>query len=498
MRIAIVEDEIRIREGLRKLIAKTAPQDEIVGEASDGLGGLQLLLDKKPDLVLADIRMPGMDGIQMLRAAQEKGCSSVIIFLSAYSDFSYAREAMKLGVSEYLLKPVRADELISAISAARELVERRMLSHMGQRTLTDLLSETLLGSAAPDEATLTYAQRQLGWPTDAPLGVLLCYREGKEMDSSWEKLLAALPGRHETIACGEYLVTVLAGFGDRERLALLIESDVLGPLGRQVSKAPLALLAFADGFLQLHDVFSAAQAHFEYSLIAPAWKVMRYPQLTQWPMHLLIYPIELETACRVALGNEDTQKLLSLVRSFGSHLLGDQLHHPRDIKEAYMRFAMVLSTTARELGKPVTIGHELVGSLMNAHRIEEMDACLIHLVETLCTGAAQDEVGSLLVRRATGLMKEYYASGITLEEIAQKLAVTPEYLGTKIHRELGCTFGTLMKQLRVEYAKKLLLTTDMKLYQIALAVGYMDPKYFSHVFKSVTGVLPMEFKAMNR
>lgn len=498
MKIAIVEDEILIREGLRRLIAKTAPQDEIVGEAGDGCAGLRLLLERRPDLVLADIRMPGMDGIQMLRAAQEAGFAPVIIFLSAYSDFSYAREAMKLGVSEYLLKPVRADELIAAINGARELVERRMLSHMGQRTLSDILSEALLGSAPLSEAVLTYVQRKLGWPTRDVLAVLLLHREDGDMESEWTRLSACLPGKHETVAYGEYLATVFADFGERERLAFAIESDVLVPLGRLISKPPLAMLAFADGFSKLHEVFSAEQSHFEYSLIAPAWKLMRYPELTQWPLRLLVYPIELETACRIALGNEDTQKLLSLVGGFGARLLGDQLHHPRDIKEAYMRFAMTLFSTGRELGKETGGGHELVGSIMDAHRIEDMDACLGKLAEGLCAGTAKPEAESLLVRKATGLMKEYYAQGITLEEIAQKLSVTPEYLGTKIHRELGCTFGTLMKRLRVEYAKNLLLTTDMKLYQIALAVGYMDPKYFSHVFKSVTGVLPMEFKAMNR
>lgn len=134
---------------------------------------------------------------------------------------------------------------------------------------------------------------------------------------------------------------------------------------------------------------------------------------------------------------------------------------------------------------------------MASYRIEDMNEYLLYLAEQMCAetdGGAE----SILVRRATSMMKEYYAQGVTLDEIAQKLSVTPEYLGTKIHRELGCTFGTLMKRLRVEHAKKLLLTTDMKLYEIALAVGYTDPKYFSSVFKKVAGILPLDFRAMNR
>lgn len=116
MRIAIVEDEVRIREGLRHLIHHISAQDEIVGEAADGQTGAELLLACRPDVVISDICMPDMDGIEMLRKVQAQGFTPVAIFLSAYSDFSYAQQAVKLGVSEYLLKPIAMDDLVNALS----------------------------------------------------------------------------------------------------------------------------------------------------------------------------------------------------------------------------------------------------------------------------------------------------------------------------------------------------------------------------------------------
>ena len=95
-------------------------------------------------------------------------------------------------------------------------------------------------------------------------------------------------------------------------------------------------------------------------------------------------------------------------------------------------------------------------------------------------------------------MQTFFSQGITLEEIARKLGVTPEYLGTQIHRETGMTFGTLMKQLRVDEARRLFLTTDKKLYDVARMVGYSDAKYFSKVFQSITGMLPAECRRMNK
>ena len=100
MRIAIVEDEPRIREGIHKLLARTNDSFIVVGEAENGREGVRLILRERPDVVIADVRMPEMDGIEMIAAVQEKGQNPVVIVLSAYSDFAYAQRAMKLGVRE--------------------------------------------------------------------------------------------------------------------------------------------------------------------------------------------------------------------------------------------------------------------------------------------------------------------------------------------------------------------------------------------------------------
>ena len=106
MRIVVIEDEIRIREGIIKLLGKLNKGYEVVGEADNGRTGLELLKEKCPDIVITDIRMPEMDGLEMLQAMYEIGLNTKAIVISAYSEFEYARTAMKLGVTEYLLKPI--------------------------------------------------------------------------------------------------------------------------------------------------------------------------------------------------------------------------------------------------------------------------------------------------------------------------------------------------------------------------------------------------------
>ena len=105
-----------------------------------------------------------------------------------------------------------------------------------------------------------------------------------------------------------------------------------------------------------------------------------------------------------------------------------------------------------------------------------------------------DEIGNLVVKRAVGMVREYYMKGITLDEIAQRLGITPEYLGTQFHQEMKVNFSTYIKTFRINKAKELLLGTQLKMYEIAERVGYSDAKYFSRVFKAETGQLPAEYR----
>jgi YesN/AraC family two-component response regulator len=114
------------------------------------------------------------------------------------------------------------------------------------------------------------------------------------------------------------------------------------------------------------------------------------------------------------------------------------------------------------------------------------------------TRALEEEQVGLLVSKARDMARQAFHAGITLNEIADRLSVTPEYLGTQIHKELGITFGTMMKALRINKAKELLLSTDRKLYEIAEAVGYQDPKYFAKVFLADIGIMPLEFRRLHK
>lgn len=139
---------------------------------------------------------------------------------------------------------------------------------------------------------------------------------------------------------------------------------------------------------------------------------------------------------------------------------------------------------------------KILNMIMNAKVREELIS-VTDLVLSAIRSESEENISHLTVKKMKRLMEEYYKE-ITLEEIGRKLNVTPEYLGTLFHKEVGVSFSNYIKKCRVNKAKELLCGTDLKLYQIAEQVGYMDAKYFSKVFKDITGQLPTEYRKIHK
>ena len=139
----------------------------------------------------------------------------------------------------------------------------------------------------------------------------------------------------------------------------------------------------------------------------------------------------------------------------------------------------------------------ILDCIMGAKSFQELKEAVEEVLGKLRTQAdTEEEVAHLTVRRIKSMIHEFYQSGITLDEIAAKLNVTPEYLSMQFHKEVGETYTSYLKNYRVNKAKELLIGTQMKQYEIAREVGYTDSKYFSKVFRECTGYSPANYRKM--
>ena len=165
MKIAVVEDESSIRNGLAKIIKKLDPEYELVGTAGNGLEGLHLVQNTEPDLVIMDIQMPEMNGLDMLEHLRKDGYTGRAVVLTAYSDFDYAKRAIGMNIDNYLLKPIKIQELRETLWNIRNVLEKeRGIENMQEKflSLPQIFKGCMLAELPVDEELNKLTLREYG------------------------------------------------------------------------------------------------------------------------------------------------------------------------------------------------------------------------------------------------------------------------------------------------------------------------------------------------
>lgn len=508
MKIVIIEDEIRIREGLGRLIEKLSPEYEVAGTAENGQEGCELVRRVKPDVIVTDIKMPLMDGLEMLTALYEEGCTGKAIVLSAYSEFEYARHALRLGVKEYLLKPIVVSDISESLQRVKE--EIRMESAKDKLAISGLdqiFSGILWGSIQPDKTLEELLEEKYRLPADQRYIEFCVYLGGDyaEAKARRQKELAQLFEQRKDLSyvCLEterekMLVLLIYHYKDAHALERWMQREMLG---RSSGNAFAAAGWNGDLTLgQLRDGLEQLCRSMEWSISLGDDVMVSYPKVNTLQTSPCIYPIELEKQMKIHICSNDSEGMEKALKDFTEYFQKGTLYDPKEIKECYVRFLWSMINVAKETG---ILDYEnleqqsLLEQVMGARTRRELGEAVYSLKEKI-HGREEDDTVHLTVKRAQSLIQEFYHTGITLEEIADRLNITPEYLGTRFHKELGVNFSTYIKNFRMTKAKELLIGTQMKLYEIAAKVGYSDPKYFSRVFKETTGQLPADYRKTHK
>lgn len=504
MKIVVIEDEIRIREGIGRLLHKLDETYEFAGAAENGRQGLVLIQDVKPDVVITDIRMPVMDGLEMLTEAVAAGFEGKAVILSAYSEFDYARQAIRLGVSEYLIKPVVVNELSQVLSRIKQQAEEENRQKSLITRPDQLFSSLLWGGLTLDENKYLYIEKKLGIRRKEPVAGICIYM-GRHFERQKDKI------KRELVSILETLEPAGNCFLDSEREQMLYlffygYQETQNPERRfqtwLLDKRREQDFAMSAGWVEAEELgevktsLDLLHRHMEWSITLGTEVLIVWPKIHKLQTIPCVYPIEIENRMKGAVCAAEKEKIEYCMEEFYAYFQSGAVYTPHEIKECYVRFLWAVMNIAKEIGLLETEKiqqQKLLEQVMSARLSEELHAAAKMLLGCL----VEQEIGSamhLTVKKAQGMIHEYYQTGIMLEEIADKLNITPEYLGNQFHKEMGVTFSTYMKNYRIGKAKELLLKTPLKLYEIAEKVGYADAKYFSRVFRETTGQLPADYR----
>jgi len=510
MKIVVVEDEVRIREGITKLINKVFQNYEVVGSAENGKEGYDLIMAKKPDLIITDVKMPYMDGLEMISKLYQNKVKCKAIILSAYAEFTYAQQAIRWGVSEYLIKPLDVGELVQAIKnieKVQEEDEKRNPDMLGK--LDNIIFGLIFGSMQIDDKLIGFLEDKYGFFSNRSLIEIQIYL-GKQyqmqIGKKRKEIEASLKNKGGIHYClleipkEKMLLGIIYQYNDQKEIERWFQQEIFL---RSSNKGDINCSygwIVADGLKDLKSSYYLLSQHMDWNISFGDAVMISYPKILRVQTSVCIYPIAIENQLKVAICSYDFPKTINLVEHFKEYFQNGSIYPPREIKESYVRFLWAVINVAKEIG---AIRYEdveqqkLLNKIMESINREELWAVADEVVGLITISKEADENVNQLsyhVKRAENMIMEYYQSGITLDEIASKLNITPEYLGMQFHKEKEIKFSTYMKDFRITKAKELLIGSQMKVFEIAEQVGYSDAKYFSRVFKEYTGQLPAEYR----
>ena len=514
MKVFLADDEIAIRESLRNSFPWEEKGFQLVGEAPDGEMALPMIRDLNPDILLTDIRMPFMDGIELCREVKRTMPWVSIIILSGFDDFSYAQQAISLGVREYLLKPVTAQEIGRVLDKTREQImadkrERENMAALRERIFSgnQFVRDKLLASLFSEDMD-RYEQDALLEQMRA-LGVNLAASQYTVLDISFdEDGEARMAARAAISALSESSGgTVHVCSAQKGARAL-----ILGDNEKDVEERAYS---FAASILQLQEV-----EHLSHLLVTIGKAVDDYHQIqvSMAAARHLRHMVAARGAWdrKIVGANEDTTPLQRLselelsplyerlqyapVSQLESILMDYTSALEPGLAEGYLRVAAPLA--ARHLiehaGGDVrkVLGNDVLEKVLHQNVLEPVTELLRRAMQY--RDAREGNLDESPVSRARAYISSHYADpNLMLQDVAGEVHLSPSHFSTIFAQEAGITFTQYLTGVRIGKAKELLAGTDLRSFRIASEVGYNDPHYFSYLFKKTTGVTPSEWRRMH-
>ncbi|MFD3257859.1 response regulator [Paenibacillus lentus] len=511
VRMLIVDDEPVICEGLRCTINWDELGVEVIGEAYDGKEALRLVQEHDVDFLLSDIRMEGMDGLQLAEQLKQRFPRVRVIMISGYEDFEYARQAIRLGVSDYLLKPVDIEELTAVVSKVVAVIHQREQEGASEEAKLWLLDMARHGLGYSKEAPASlhgiqfrilatqlenFQERYGTMPPD----------QYKAIQDAWIRTLHARLQRVDlrlvSVFRQENLLITLASSDTRlERRAWdELLASVVEPMHRESGLYCGASLPY-DNLADTSIYCAEANALLTYYVLEGVQLLL--PEYRDKIGMNRIMP-DYDIAGMVqrivsALFKQDQEELKTLVSSMFQYFREEAFLLP-DIVKIYEELFALLRQRLRQSGMTdLDYGHNVMPNLNVYNSYAGLQTLVLDEVQQLLKLIDKQGIDKSywIIEKAKKYMSEHYQSDLKASEVASWLKITPSYFSYIFKQSTGKGFTEYMNEARIDHAKQLLATTHDKVFEISDKVGYKEYKYFVSVFKSYTGMTPKEYRGLS-
>ena len=535
LKLLIVDDEHWIREGLKLTIDWKRYGIQVAGEAENGAKALLMIEENAPDIVISDIKMPTMDGLALMEELRKRGIRAKVIFISGFSDFAYAQQAVKLGAFDYLLKPIEEPALLDIVERcvleiAREREETLRLEQMSGCIRESLplareryLEMCLTQPRPRDELAAKWQALAIRLPPERLLVLTAVVHQWGERgvgESGCALMRYALGNMAEEVLGEAGLRSVSCPMNDNEfiDLAVIVSPPEDEDGNGAVREAAERLIGEAAALLgiritvglsgrrpqpQLAELFAEAIAGTVEYVNGGMEKVYTASSGPPAKTRAAARPKESEEAMANRLLHafmlSDEGRLGDLLDELGAQFLAmRERASALEVRRAMNGLARtVLSRweelcAAKDVGTQLSIPCQRRSALFRSTIGEWKNAFLAAFVRGSASAAPLSQKRT--IETALAYIHEHYQLGISLCDIAETMHLNPSYFSRLFHEEVGETLSRYLIRIRMAKAKELLRGTPLKIYEIAEKVGYNDFRHFVKTFKEWEGVTPAQYR----
>lgn len=488
--VLIIDDEPNVRKGLKIIVPWEENGFRICGDSGDADEGLEKIFNLNPNIVLLDIKMPGKLGIDVIKEAREKGYKGKFIIISGYSNFEYAKDAIKYGAKSYILKPVDEDELMEILLELKKEIEDENKWEKDKKVIEEINLQKLFleGNA---ELSGNYSKYE-------NLQVAIIDAESSHLENIIRSTLSSYSNEIDIIKIDDYIVLLFKNFKDirvnrtlndlKEKVNKDMERNIFIALGNEVR-----------GVIEIHKSYKEAERlmkekflYFERGIISSSIdiedknskkekeefnieKIYSYVEVNDLEQLRISFD-KVENYLKHNKYSEDKIKIMA-IRIFLE--LKEKLVKDYDLED-----------------NMIADKEQIIEEIYSKNSLKELMDYLFENFATLSNKIADNSSDNIIKRMTNYINKNYYKD-LKLEGLAEIFNYNSAYLGKLFKSAIGENFNTYLDRIRIDKAKLLLTEEKLKVYQVSEKVGYKNIDYFHSKFKKYVGMSPLNYKKIN-
>ncbi|MZQ85358.1 response regulator [Paenibacillus sp. 5J-6] len=519
--LLVVDDEPHHRRGIADML-RGLRQEYRIFTAKDGEEALSIVLDNPVDIIITDIRMPNMDGLQLIEALLKQPRRIKIVILSVYGQFNYARKALTLGAFDYLLKPLKREEMSEMLGKLETSLEEEKRQMLEAESLKRKLHSSIpvyeqhllnrwvrgeLSDSDQEEMSRLLPDRKASLIITLKFNQVEEFEEFKLKFKSWFQPLLDLIGSSICFYLDGMEPLLVSILSPKHQVEWLLHSDLV-QLAEVISRVQLefGLSAaigvgeiVADPYRDIHFSFRQALDALDFTFYQGYSSLLIFSEIAYDPKKPVLRPYSSESKIGTAVTQLDRKLAEEALEEFIGQLQEGKRPSPAHLKERVL-YMLVTQTKNNE----ALLGREEAGNLISEMEFE-LPACPslgeLTLKVTYYLGRIIDGMenrkknkSQVIIQMCIVYLEEHYMEDLSMEMIAKRYFFSPAYFSGLFKVQTSLTFTEFLLGLRIEKAKTFLGDSDRKVSEVAFAVGFRDAGYFTRIFKRETGLSPEEYR----